>query len=79
MMIQILGAVRLRQSLSAKAMLRLQTADWGVGICNKDAEVICLGCDNDSYCESCWIEGHTDERHRTKRFAAKGGRRAVGA
>lgn len=49
------------------------------GICNKDADVICLGCEDDPYCESCWMEGHAGERHRTKRFASKGGRRPIGA
>ena len=38
------------------------------GICNKDADVICLGCDNDAYCTGCWQEGHEFEKHRTKKF-----------
>lgn len=27
-------------------------------ICNEDAEVRCLGCDGDLYCQQCWQEGH---------------------
>ncbi|EME43770.1 hypothetical protein DOTSEDRAFT_62362 [Dothistroma septosporum NZE10] len=27
-------------------------------ICNEDAEVRCLGCDGDIYCQQCWKEGH---------------------
>lgn len=28
------------------------------GICNKDAQVKCLGCEGDLYCRECWDEGH---------------------
>ena len=27
-------------------------------ICNEDATVRCLGCDDDLYCQNCWQEGH---------------------
>lgn len=27
-------------------------------ICNNDAEVRCIGCDGDLYCQECWTEGH---------------------
>jgi hypothetical protein len=73
MMILILGAV---SSFDPEGVA---SQDSSVGICNKDAEVVCLGCEGDPYCEECWQEGHVGERHRTKRFAAKGGRKAVGA
>ncbi|WWC58992.1 uncharacterized protein I303_101538 [Kwoniella dejecticola CBS 10117] len=51
-------------------------------ICNKDATLICLGCDDDLYCEECWREGHglgdgQERGHRTKRFVYK--RQPVGA
>ncbi|ORX36158.1 hypothetical protein BD324DRAFT_630410 [Kockovaella imperatae] len=37
-------------------------------ICNKDAELVCLGCDSDLYCAACWTDGHAFEKHRTKKF-----------
>lgn len=42
-----------------------------IGICNKDATVICSGCDNDVYCDECWRDGHGpggEQGHRAKRF-----------
>ncbi|KAK4499204.1 hypothetical protein PRZ48_009717 [Zasmidium cellare] len=27
-------------------------------ICNEEADVKCIGCDGDLYCQSCWNEGH---------------------
>lgn len=27
-------------------------------ICNEDAEVKCIGCDGDLYCQNCWADGH---------------------
>ncbi|KAF2165529.1 hypothetical protein M409DRAFT_67321 [Zasmidium cellare ATCC 36951] len=27
-------------------------------ICNEDADVKCIGCDGDLYCQGCWDEGH---------------------
>ena len=38
-----------------------------------------MGCEGDPYCEECWVEGHVGERHRTKRFDKRGGRKAIGA
>lgn len=30
-------------------------------ICNDDATLSCLGCDEDLYCTKCWMEGHRGE------------------
>ncbi|KAF2634958.1 hypothetical protein P280DRAFT_207003 [Massarina eburnea CBS 473.64] len=30
-------------------------------ICNDDATLKCIGCDNDLYCHNCWMEGHRGE------------------
>lgn len=30
-------------------------------ICQDDATLRCLGCDNDLYCQNCWMEGHKGE------------------
>ncbi|EOA88917.1 uncharacterized protein SETTUDRAFT_160093 [Exserohilum turcica Et28A] len=30
-------------------------------ICQDDATLKCLGCDNDLYCQNCWMEGHRGE------------------
>lgn len=44
-------------------------------ICNEDAVLACTGCDEDLYCQACWVQGHiemdTDERaeHRRKLVA----------
>lgn len=45
-----------------------------IGICNRDASLQCLGCDDDLYCEECWKEGHgegdgQEKGHRVKTFA----------
>ncbi|WWC87336.1 uncharacterized protein L201_002225 [Kwoniella dendrophila CBS 6074] len=45
-------------------------------ICNKDATLICLGCDSDIYCDECWRDGHgngdgQERGHRAKRFVYK--------
>lgn len=60
---------------------------WGVsadgavsGICNKDATLICLGCDGDAYCRECWNDGHGDggeKGHRVKKLVW-GRKKAVG-
>ncbi|ORY21460.1 hypothetical protein BCR39DRAFT_601282 [Naematelia encephala] len=50
-------------------------------ICNKDATLVCLGCDGDNYCNECWAEGHGpggEVGHRTKRLVW-GRKRALGA
>ena len=48
------------------------------GICNKDAELVCAGCDDDLYCTECWREGHEFEKHRVKKFVW-GSKKLVGA
>ncbi|KAF2036017.1 hypothetical protein EK21DRAFT_84392 [Setomelanomma holmii] len=47
-------------------------------ICQDDATLRCLGCDNDLYCQNCWMEGHRGEsagfeerRHKAVLFAKK--------
>ncbi|XP_058116544.1 abscission/NoCut checkpoint regulator [Anopheles ziemanni] len=43
-------------------------------ICNEDAVLRCLGCDNDLYCNSCFKEFHYDEdprEHKTLAFKQK--------
>ncbi|WWD21913.1 hypothetical protein CI109_106401 [Kwoniella shandongensis] len=50
-------------------------------ICNRDAALVCLGCDDDLYCEECWREGHgqgegKEVGHKVKRFVW-GNRRAA--
>jgi hypothetical protein len=47
-----------------------------VGICNADATLICVTCDSDPYCRTCWMEGHGDgpekeKGHRVKEFVRK--------
>lgn len=60
-------------------------------ICNDDATLSCLGCDEDLYCTNCWLEGHRGEdagadkrRHRAvqynkRRKNTKASRSLVGA
>ncbi|KAK0367181.1 hypothetical protein LTR91_005133 [Friedmanniomyces endolithicus] len=47
-------------------------------ICNEDAEVRCLGCEGDIYCQQCWRDGHgkgpgQEKGHRAVQFVRKGG------
>ena len=48
-----------------------ETQDWCC-ICNDDAGLSCLGCDDDLYCQSCWQQGHGEmqrdelEEHPTR-------------
>lgn len=44
-----------------------------LGICNKDAELRCRGCDDDLYCRKCWAEGHghgpgQERGHKVEKF-----------
>lgn len=53
---------------------RDEAADTWCCICNRDASLQCLGCDDDLYCEECWKEGHgegdgQEKGHRVKTFA----------
>lgn len=46
-------------------------------ICNEDAEVKCLGCDGDIYCQNCWRDGHgngpgQERGHRAVQYNRKG-------
>jgi len=50
---------------------------WCV-ICNDDATLKCLGCDNDLYCQNCWMEGHRgpdagfeEKRHKAVLYSKK--------
>ena len=43
-------------------------------ICNEDAAVMCLDCDNDLYCKSCFSQGHDEwqlQHHRNVPFTPK--------
>jgi hypothetical protein len=43
-------------------------------ICNEDATVMCLDCDNDLYCKSCFSQGHDEwqlQHHRNVPFTPK--------
>jgi hypothetical protein len=47
-------------------------------ICNDDATLKCLGCDNDLYCQNCWMEGHRgpdagweEKRHKAVLYSKK--------
>lgn len=47
-------------------------------ICQDDATLRCIGCDNDLYCQNCWMEGHKGEsagleerRHKAVLFVKK--------
>lgn len=47
------------------------------GICNKDAEVKCVGCEGDLYCRECWGEGHgtgpgQERGHKAVKFVWRG-------
>ncbi|OWZ27864.1 hypothetical protein C351_06747 [Cryptococcus neoformans c8] len=53
---------------------RDEAVDTWCCICNRDASLQCLGCDDDLYCEECWKEGHgaggdQEKGHKVKRFA----------
>ncbi|OAL56064.1 hypothetical protein IQ07DRAFT_187538 [Pyrenochaeta sp. DS3sAY3a] len=50
---------------------------WCV-ICQDDATLKCLGCDDDLYCQNCWMEGHKGEsagleerRHKAVLYSKK--------
>ena len=47
-------------------------------ICQDDATLKCLGCDDDLYCQNCWMEGHRGEsagfeekRHKAVLYSKK--------
>ncbi|KAF2789538.1 hypothetical protein K505DRAFT_365512 [Melanomma pulvis-pyrius CBS 109.77] len=47
-------------------------------ICNDDATLKCLGCENDLYCQNCWMEGHRgpdagfeERRHKAVLYSKK--------
>ena len=42
-----------------------------IGICNDDAWVKCLGCDNDYYCRVCFNEGHPKNDYEFSRHERK--------
>ncbi|OCF59262.1 hypothetical protein L486_03765 [Kwoniella mangroviensis CBS 10435] len=60
-------------SLPGFDMNRDDDTDSWCCICNKDATLICLGCDDDLYCEECWKDGHgmgegQERGHKAKKF-----------
>ncbi|KAK5172336.1 uncharacterized protein LTR77_003974 [Saxophila tyrrhenica] len=72
------GASRLKKA-QAKSSLPTYTnedIDSWCCICNEDAEVRCLGCDDDLYCSECWREGHgqgpgQEKGHRAVQYSRK--------
>ncbi|WWC67501.1 uncharacterized protein I206_101409 [Kwoniella pini CBS 10737] len=63
-------------------MNRDSETDTWCCICNKDATLICTGCEGDLYCDECWRDGHgsgegQERGHKAKRFVYK--RQLVGA
>ena len=74
----------IKTDLSAPKFTDEEIDNWCI-ICNDDATIRCLGCDNDLYCMQCWKEGHEGEsagfeerRHKwTKTLPKK--KRAVAA
>lgn len=44
-------------------------------ICNEDAAIRCIGCDNDLFCKACFKEIHANDEeyreHRTKQYIPK--------
>lgn len=60
-----------------KATLDDEIDTWCI-ICQDDATLRCLGCDDDLYCQTCWMEGHKGEsagfeerRHKAVLFVRK--------
>lgn len=52
---------------------------WCV-ICNEDATLRCIGCDNDLYCTRCWLDGHKgpdagyeERKHKAVQYNKGGG------
>ncbi|WWD08121.1 hypothetical protein V865_006232 [Kwoniella europaea PYCC6329] len=71
-------------SLPGFDMNRDDDTDSWCCICNKDATLICLGCDDDLYCEGCWKDGHgtgegQERGHKAKRFVYKRPKQLLGA
>lgn len=53
---------RKKPAVKSNLQQRLEDeADTWCIICNDDATLRCLGCDNDLYCQNCWMEGHCGE------------------
>lgn len=64
-------------SSNLQARLDEEIDTWCI-ICQDDATLRCLGCDDDLYCQNCWMEGHKGEsagyeerRHKAVLFAKK--------
>ncbi|KAJ9585681.1 hypothetical protein L9F63_002471 [Diploptera punctata] len=52
----------------------LEELPWCI-ICNEDASVRCVDCDNDLYCKSCFKQGHDEwefKNHKTVPYTPKG-------
>lgn len=49
-----------KSSKAAPAYSDDEIDSWCI-ICNDDATLSCLGCDEDLYCTNCWMEGHRGE------------------
>jgi len=70
---------RKKPPLSSNLQERLdQEIDTWCIICQDDATLRCMGCDDDLYCQNCWMEGHKGEsagfeerRHKAVLFVKK--------
>lgn len=70
------GGLKKAQAKSSLPSYSNEDIDSWCCICNEDAEVRCLGCDGDLYCDECWREGHgngaSQERgHRAVQYTKK--------
>ncbi|CBX95318.1 hypothetical protein LEMA_P024700.1 [Plenodomus lingam JN3] len=72
-------APRKKPAFSSNLQERLdEEIDTWCIICQDDATLRCIGCDNDLYCQNCWMEGHKGEsagfeerRHKAVLFVKK--------
>ena len=77
---QTIGAPASKPTRSTKAAAAYSDDEidsWCI-ICNDDATLSCLGCDEDLYCTNCWMEGHRGEdagvearRHKAVQYNKK--------
>lgn len=75
-----------RKPPTVQSALPLDEIDTWCIICQDDATLRCLGCDEELYCRNCWMEGHRGEgagreerAHRAVEFVRGGARKRVAA